>query len=107
LARREPESLREAAQRCLDPLRRERFQAGERGTGLGEDRRAAVELRPIRLDRLEQEAGVRRVLAQLRDLLLDEWRRAADERLVPCVALLLQVRGERVRVDLGRQRAQI
>ena len=67
----------------------------------------AVEERRVGLDVVEEEAGELRVLAEGRDLLLDERRRSADQLLVPVVALLAEVRDEPVRVLAHRQLAQV
>ena len=62
---------------------------------------------PVGLDVLEEEAREPGVLAERRDLLLDERDRPPDERLVPVVALLSQVGHEPVGVLVGRKLAEV
>ena len=59
------------------------------------------------LDGAEEEAGELGELAERRDLLLNERRGLAHERLVPVVALLAQVRDETVCVLVGRKLAEV
>ena len=99
------ELLGERAQRLLDRLGRERLDLGERPLGLLEH--TPVEQRRVGVDLAEEEAGELRIFGQLRDLLLDERDRRAQELLVPVIALLAEVAREPVRVCIGSQRSQV
>ncbi len=78
---------------------------GQRLLGLLEH--GAVEQGRVRLDVAEEEAGERRELGERRDLLLNQRRGLAHERLVPVVAPLAQELDEPVRVLIGRELAQV
>src|SRR5207247_1632147 len=58
-------------------------------------------------DRREEEAGVLRVVGQLRDLLLDERRGRVDALRRPVVVLLAQIGDERVGEGVRRERPQV
>ena len=103
VARLELEPLGQPAQSLLDPRRVERLHPAEHLPGGLEHRCRAVEESRIGRDPVEEEAGEAGELSEFRDLLLDERRRTADELLVPVVALLAEIRDERVRIGLRRQ----
>src|SRR4051794_23251088 len=99
--------LRKLPEGGLDRIGRPRLDAGKRGGGVPQKRRAAVELGRVRADLAEEETGEGRELPQRRDLLLHERRGPTHERLVPAESARSHEIDQRLRVLLGSHGAEI
>src|SRR5581483_12316090 len=75
----------------------ERLERRERLLRRSEHRPSPVELRSLRLDLAEEEAGEAGIVGELRDLLLHERRGARGELRIPVVAVLAEPEDEPVR----------